>query len=46
MNGATACAPTRTIARDGTSVLPLLLLQCSPQLEEMERFGKQVIELI
>jgi len=22
----------------------LLLLQCSPQLEEMERFGKQVIE--
>ena len=22
----------------------LLLLQCSPQLEEMERFGRQVIE--
>ena len=41
-----------TMGRIGVDVYPqqvgvsLLLLQCSPQLEEMERFAEQVMPLV
>ena len=34
------------VARFAAAGVDLLLLQCSPQLEEMERFAEQVMPLV